>query len=81
MPDTPPGVAALAGALATATGSEPTISKVPRGHRIECALPSDMSDVTRSTVLDTLALADRYGHIRTASDDSVWAEIDRKAAP
>jgi hypothetical protein len=66
--------------LAAATSSEPRITETPDAVRIEVDLPEELSTVTRSTILASLGTADRYGHDRTDSGDSVWAEIDRRAA-
>ncbi|MFF3398232.1 hypothetical protein ACFYW6_06935 [Streptomyces sp. NPDC002659] len=71
--------AALAGALAAATGSEPRTEETDRGIRVEADLPDPISPTAQTEVLTALASADRYGHARTDESATVWAEIDREA--
>jgi len=78
MSAVPPHAVALASLLSAATSSDPRITETPRTIRIEADLPSELSTVTRTTILRTLGTADRYGHDRTETGDTVWAEIDRK---
>ncbi|MFE3495247.1 hypothetical protein ACFXOS_19610 [Streptomyces sp. NPDC059175] len=79
MPTVPPHAVALAGMLAAATSSKPRITETPASVRIEVDLPNELSPVIRSTILTALGGADRYGHSRTESGDSVWGEFDREA--
>ncbi len=77
MPTVPPQAVALAVMLAAATGSAPRVTKTRAAVRVEVDLPSELSAVTRSTILTALGTADRYGHNCTEAGDSVWGEIDR----
>ncbi|MEW2084611.1 hypothetical protein [Streptomyces sp. NPDC005283] len=72
--------AALAGMLAAATGSEPRSEETDRGIRVEADLPDQLSPTTRTAILTALAKADRYGHARTDSSDTVWAELFNRGA-
>lgn len=72
--------AALVGMLAAATGSEPRTEETDRGVRIEADLPEELSSTTRTAILTTLATADRYGHARTDTSDTVWAELFDRGA-
>lgn len=80
MSAVPPHAVALAGMLAAATESEPRIEETAGHIRIEADLPAAMSGTIRDTILNALGAADRYGHNRTSDGDTVWAEIDRRAA-
>lgn len=72
--------AALAGMLAAATGNEPRIEHTGAGAlRIEADLPDELTPTTRTAILTALAIADRYGHARTDTTDTVWAELDGEA--
>ncbi|NUL13050.1 hypothetical protein [Streptomyces lunaelactis] len=79
MPTTPPHAVALAAMLAAATGSEPRIAEAERQIRVEADPPAELSHTVRDTILRALGAADRYGHNRTSTTDTVWAEIDREA--
>jgi hypothetical protein len=68
--------AALAGMLAAATGSEPRTTEADSWVRVEADLPDELSNAPRKAILTALATADRYGHTRTAENDTVWAELD-----
>lgn len=71
--------AALVGMLAAATGNEPRTERTDSGAvRIEADLPEELTPTTRTAILTALALADRYGHARTDTTDTVWAELDRE---
>ncbi|MCX5398054.1 hypothetical protein [Streptomyces sp. NBC_00102] len=77
MPSVPPRVAALAGMLAAATGTEPLVLETPGAFRVLASLPSPLSNAIHSTILMTLAHGDRFGHDMGADGIArVWAEID-----
>lgn len=72
--------AALVGMLAAATGNEPRTEHTDSGAlRIEADLPDELTPTTRTAILTALAIADRYGHARTETTDTVWAELDGEA--
>ena len=72
--------AALVGMLAAATGNQPRTGHTDTGAvRIEAELPDEMTPTTRTAILTALAIADRYGHARTETTDTVWAELDGEA--
>jgi hypothetical protein len=69
--------AAVVGMLAAATGNEPQTAHTNSGAlRIEAELPAELTPTTRTAILTALAIADRYGHARTETADTVWAEFD-----
>ncbi|MFC1419215.1 hypothetical protein [Streptacidiphilus cavernicola] len=76
----------VAARLSAATGQEPRTSEDPEVTRITVAIPADLSEPARLTVLAALAalpLSDTYGHDR-AEDDSqtLWVELrDRRNPP
>lgn len=72
--------AAIVGMLAVATGNEPRTERTDAGAlRIEADLPDELTPTTRTAILTALAIADRYGHARTDTTDTVWAELDSEA--
>ncbi|MGW3738027.1 hypothetical protein [Streptomyces sp. NPDC005148] len=79
MSAVPPRAVALAGMLAAVTGNEPRTTTTANAVRVEADLPDELTHGSRKTILTALAIADRYGHDRTETSDTVWAELDREA--
>ncbi|WP_405881914.1 hypothetical protein OG762_26765 [Streptomyces sp. NBC_01136] len=67
---------ALAAKLTALTGHEAHVEEFPDRIHIRIALPPQLTDVRRRSLLTTLADADRYGHDMTTHGSSLWAEID-----
>lgn len=66
--------------LAAATGNEARTEHTAAGAlRIEADLPAELTPTARTAILAALAIADRYGHARTDTTDTVWAELDGEA--
>ncbi|WP_411079428.1 hypothetical protein [Streptomyces sp. cmx-18-6] len=65
--------------LTAAIGTEPRVTDVAAGIRVEADLPSTLTEVEHAAVLAALATADHFGHTLTRTAEFVWAEISREA--
>ena len=73
----------VAARLSAATGYEPHTSEQPSFTRITVAIPHNLTETARQTVLAALAAlpaTDTYGHDRAVDDSqTLWVELrDRK---
>ena len=76
----------VAARLSAATGNQAHTDEQPSRTRVTVAIPDDLSEVARQTVLAALAalpLTDIYGHDRAEDDaQTLWVELrDRENQP
>ncbi|MFE9453370.1 hypothetical protein [Streptomyces sp. NPDC006739] len=66
---------ALAARFTALTGQVAHVEELADRIRVIVALPAQLNDIRRCSLLVALAEADRYGHDVTSCGATVWAEV------